>query len=206
LRENVSDGPDTPARVLCVAGSPRRAGNSALLLEACVRGITAAGGDADVLSLAEEPVRACSGCSQCSSTGACVLNDRMQEVYPRIDAAEAIIIASPVYFAGVPSTLKAFYDRCQPYWVRRYLLKAPPRLPRRPGALLLVRGGGDPFGSECAVTTTRSVFAVLETELTAHLEVEGPDGPGEISARPEALRQADEIGRRIVAEVLGQRS
>jgi len=130
----------------------------------------------------------------------------MQEFYPRIDAADAVVIASPVYFAGVPSTLKAFYDRCQPYWVRRYLLKAAPRLPRRPGALLLVRGGGDPFGSACAVTSTRSVFAVLETELTSIMDIEGPDGPGEISARPEALQEAEEIGRRLVDAVRGQRS
>jgi len=130
----------------------------------------------------------------------------MREVYPRIDGADAIVIASPVYFAGVPATLKALYDRCQPYWVRRYLLAAPPRLPRRPGALLLVRGGGDPFGSECAVTTTKSVFAVLETELGALLDVEGPDGPGEISARPEAIVEAEQIGRAMVEQALAQRA
>ena len=201
----MNDGSDSAVRVLCIAGSPRRTGNSALLLASCVRGITAAGGFADVLSLAEEPVHPCTGCGRCSPTGACVLNDPMREVYPHIDAADAIVIASPVYFAGVPATLKALYDRCQPYWVRRYVLAATPRLPRRPGALLLVRGGGDPFGPECAVTATKSVFAVLETELSALLDVEGPDRPGEISARPEALDEAEQIGRALVEQALAQR-
>lgn len=191
--------------MLCVAGSPRRSGNSAALLAACVEGIESAGGIADILSLAEEPVRACSGCGQCAPTGHCVLNDAMHEVYPRIDAAEAIVVATPVYFAGVPSTLKAFYDRCQPYWARRYVLGRPPRVPRRPGALLLVRGGGDPYGSECAITSTRSVFAVLETELSCIVDIEGPDAPGEMARRPEGLAQAREAGVAVVIAGLAGR-
>ncbi|MBU4556840.1 MAG: flavodoxin family protein [Actinobacteria bacterium] len=190
---------DTPIRVLCVAGSPRRTGNSTAMLDACIGGIEGAGGVADRLALAEFHVHPCSGCGQCSSMGQCVVNDDMHDIYPRIDAADAIVIASPVYFAGVPATLKAFYDRCQPYWARRYILKVPPREPRRPGALMIVRGGGDPYGSECAVTTTRSVFAVLETELGALLDIEGPDLPGEISGHQGALMDAEELGRRIAA-------
>ncbi len=205
-REIVSALPDTPARVLCVAGSPRRAGNSTQLLDSCVKGILAAGGVVDRISLAAEPVHPCRGCGQCSLTGQCVLADPMREMYPRIDMAEAIVIASPVYFAGVPATLKAFFDRCQPYWARRYLLEAPPRVPRRPGALLIARGGGDPFGSACAITTTRSVFAVLETELSSIVDVEGPDDSGEMTTHTEALSEAEQIGRGIVGAVLSVRS
>lgn len=198
-------GRDTDVRVLCVAGSPRASGNSSRLLDACVRGIREAGGTADRVVLARDPIRPCNGCGQCSSTGVCVLTDPMCELYPRIDAAHAIVVASPVYFASVPATLKAFYDRCQPYWAQRYLLGAKPRVPRRPGALLLVRGGGDPFGSECAVTTTRSVFAVLETTLDTVTDIEGPDALGEIDTRADALELAEETGRAIVAEVLERR-
>lgn len=186
-------------RVLCVAGSPRRTGNSTAMLDACIRGIESAGGIADRLALAEFHVHGCIGCGQCSSMGQCVVNDDMHEIYPRIDAADVIVIASPVYFAGVPATLKAFYDRCQPYWARRYILRVPPRESRRPGALMLVRGGGDPYGSECAVTTTRSVFAVLETELNELMDIEGPDLPGEISSHQGALADAEALGRRLVS-------
>lgn len=185
-------------RVLCIAGSPRRSGNSTALLDACAAGVIEAGGTVDRISLAAASVRPCSGCSQCSPTGECVLNDTMRDYYPLIDAADAIVVASPVYFAGVPATLKAFYDRCQPYWARRYVLGQAPRTPRRPGALLLARGGGDPFGPECAVTTTRSVFAVLETELLELVDVEGPDNPGEIEAYSESVDEARRVGVRLV--------
>jgi len=189
---------DSPVRVLCIAGSPRRSGNSAALLDSCAAGVIEAGGAVDRISLSASPVRPCSGCSQCSPTGECVLNDTMREYYPLIDAADAIVVASPVYFAGVPATLKAFYDRCQPYWARRYVLGQAPRVPRRPGALLLARGGGDPFGPDCAVTTTRSVFAVLETELLELVDVEGPDNPGEIEAYSESVHEARRVGVRLV--------
>lgn len=196
----MATSPAGPVRVLCIAGSPRRSGNSAALLDACAAGVIEAGGVVDRISLAARPVRPCSGCSQCSPTGECVLNDEMREYYPLIDAADAIVVASPVYFAGVPATLKAFYDRCQPYWARRYVLGRSPRPVYRPGALLLARGGGDPFGPDCAVTTTRSVFAVLETEILELIDVEGPDNPGEIEAYSESLVEAHNVGVRLVGK------
>lgn len=154
-----------------------------------------------MLTLATDGVPGCTGCNQCASTGSCVLFDSMTPVYARIDAADAIVIAAPVYFATVPAPLKAFIDRCQPYWVRRYMLGEPAPEYRRPGGLLLVRGGGDPFGWECAVAPVKSVFAVLGVRITELLEVEGPDAPGDVSARPESLERAARAGRAIVAAV-----
>ena len=150
-------------RVLGIAGSPRRGGNSDHLLEACLQGARLAGAHTDLLVVAEADIAPCRGCNSCSSTGECAVRDGMQDAYALIDAADAIVVASPVYFATVPAVLKALYDRCQPYWARRYVLKLPPP-PRRPAGLLVARSGGDPFGSEAAVTTTRrktSVAAIV---------------------------------------------
>lgn len=187
-------------RILCVAGSPRRHGNSEQLLDACVAGIERAGGEADRLVVVEEGIAPCLGCNSCSRTGVCRLNDPMQEVYPRIDAADAIVVASPVYFATVPAVLKAFYDRCQPYWARTHRL-GQERAPKRPGGLLLARGGGDPFGFDSAIATTRSVFAVLRIDLVAEVHVDGVDGPSDIAAHPECLKDAGDLGAAMVAAV-----
>jgi multimeric flavodoxin WrbA len=124
--------------------------------------------------------------------------DGMQDVYARIDAADAVVVATPVYFASVPATLKALYDRCQPYWARRYVLGLPAPA-RRPGALLVVRGGGDPYGHECAVTTTRSVFAVLALDYLHELVVEA-DARGEVTAQEASLGRAREIGEGLARE------
>lgn len=180
--------------VLCVAGSPRRNGNSARLLQACVDGIERAGGTADVLDLSATPVPGCTGCNGCSTSGICALADPMTAVYPRIDAADAIVIASPVYFASVPSSLKAFLDRLQPYWVKRYLLHETVSAPKRPGALLLVGGGGDPFGTACAVTPVRSALAVAGFDLSQVVEVVGADARGDVDELTDSLSRAREVG------------
>jgi multimeric flavodoxin WrbA len=195
----VSVGSDTAPRVLCLAGSPRRGGNSDRLLDAFEAGARAAGGDVTRVVVAEANVAPCRGCNACSSTGTCVVHDGMDEVYRLLDAADVLVVSSPVYFATVPAVLKALYDRCQPYWARRYVLGEPRAAHRRPGALLLVGGGGDPFGSGCAVTPTRSVFNVLDVDLTEQLEVLDVDSPTDISRRSEALLRAEDIGSALVA-------
>ncbi len=128
----------------------------------------------------------------------------MDDVYRLLDAADAIVVATPVYFATVPAVLKTLYDRCQPYWARRYVLGEERPARKRPGATLIVGGGGDPFGTSCAITPTQSVFNVLSVSLDEVLEVVGPDSPTDISRRPKDLERAEEIGRTLVARALGR--
>jgi multimeric flavodoxin WrbA len=199
----VDGGGAVRVRVLGIAGSPRRHGNSDSLLEACLAGARDAGAETGTLVVAEAGIAPCRGCNECSSTGACVVRDGMSAVYPRLDAADAIVVATPVYFATVPAVLKALYDRCQPYWARRYVLHEEPP-PRRPGALLVVGGGGDPYGHECAVRTTRSVFAVLSLDYVAEVVVEA-DSPSDARRHPDALARAREAGAGLVAEALLRR-
>lgn len=188
--------------ILGIAGSPRRHGNSERLLDACLAAVVDTGAEARKLAVVEYGIRPCQGCNACSLTGECVLRDRMAEVYPLLDAAGAIVVSSPVYFATVPAILKALYDRCQPYWARHYVLGLPVP-PKRPGALLLAHAGGDPYGSEAAVTTTKSVFAVLGVAYAASYEIVGVDSPSDVGRHPEALEQAAEIGRRLASDVVG---
>jgi multimeric flavodoxin WrbA len=185
-------------RVLAIAGSPRRGGNSDTLLDACIEGARAAGAEVDRLVVAEAGIGACTGCNGCFADGRCVVEDGMQAVYPRIDAAAAIVVATPVFFATVPAVLKAIYDRCQPYWARRYVLHEPVAR-RRPAGLLVVGGGGDPYGNTCAISTTRSVFAVLGLDYLHELAVEA-DAPGDAAAQTMAISQARRMGEALTLD------
>jgi multimeric flavodoxin WrbA len=187
--------------VLGIAGSPRRHGNSERLLDACLAGVADAGGQADKLVVVDYAVQPCNGCNACSGTGECVIVDRMREIYPRLEGADAIVVASPVFFATVPAVLKALYDRCQPYWARRWVLGEAAPSHKRPGALLLARSGGDPFGFQAAVTTTKSVFAVLGVAYDDEVCVAGVDLPSDMGRHPEALARASGIGADIVRRV-----
>lgn len=191
-----------PGTVLGIAGSPRRDGNSERLLDACLEGAASAGAGVFKLVVVDYGIAPCRGCNECSLTGECVIRDRMREVYALLDSAAAVVVSTPVFFATVPAVLKALYDRCQPYWARRYELGLPSP-EKRPGGLLVVRGGGDPYGHECAVRTTKSVFAVVGLEMGEPLVVEGVDLPSEIRRDPEALGAARGLGARL-AESAGE--
>ncbi len=128
----------------------------------------------------------------------------MDEVYAQLDAADAIAVATPVFFATVPAVLKIVFDRFQPYWARRHVLGEPAPAHKRPGAILVVGGGGDPFGTGCAFSAVKSAFAVLGVSADITFECVGPDAPGDIVAHPEALKRAEEIGSELVAAVLLQ--
>jgi multimeric flavodoxin WrbA len=185
-------------RLLAIAGSPRRGGNSDALLDACAAGAREAGGEVDLLVVSEAGIVACTGCNACSTSGRCIERDGMREVYDRIDDADAFVVATPVYFATVPAGLKAFYDRCQPYWARRYVLHRPIAR-RRPAGLIVVGAGGDPYGDDCAVTTSRSVFAVLGLDVLHEFRVLA-DARGEALAQSDTIQRAREVGAALVRE------
>lgn len=186
-------------RVLCIAGSPRRGGNSDSLLDALEDGVREAGGVPVRLIASAAGVAPCRGCNSCSRDGRCIQRDGMDDVYRAIDEADAFAVASPVYFASVPAVLKIILDRCQPYWARRFVLHEPIAEQRRPGAVLVVGGGGDPYGVQCAVTPIRSVFAVLGVACEEVLEVVGPDRPGDVIADAGSLERARDIGAMLVS-------
>jgi multimeric flavodoxin WrbA len=185
--------------VLCIAGSPRRHGNSEQLLDALIAGVGAAGGEARRLVAVDSGVNDCRGCNSCARDGRCIQRDGMDAVYPLLDDADAIVVASPVFFATVPASLKSLLDRCQPYWARRYVLHEPRPEQRRPGAILVVGGGGDPFGNGCAIAPIRSVFAVLSVTAPDErvLAVVGPDKVGEIACERDTLERAEALGREL---------
>jgi multimeric flavodoxin WrbA len=202
-----ANAPETLApRVLCIAGGPRRHGNSERLLDALIEGVESAGGIAEKLVARDSGVNFCRGCNACEKDGTCIQHDAMLGVMAKLDAANALVVATPIYFATVPAVLKTLLDRCQPYWMRRFRLGEPRPAFKRPGAILVVGGGGDPFGTSCAVNPVKSVFAVLSVAVGRVIEVVGPDRPGDIDQRPEALAQAREAGVELVAAARQQMS
>lgn len=110
--------------------------------------------------------------------GLCVIEDDMQELYQLIDAADELIVVSPVYFAGPPSQLKALLDRLQPYYWANTRARV-----KRPAVLHVVGEGGDPHGFDPLVGTVRSALSCAGFSLEAVYDWVGKIGEnGEITA------------------------
>lgn len=105
------------AYILGIGGSPRAGGNSDRLLKWMLAGAEAAGGRAEAVFLREYSFESCIGCERCRKDKACTgLKDGMQLIYPMIEEATGLILASPVHHYNVSALLKAFIDRLYQYY------------------------------------------------------------------------------------------
>jgi multimeric flavodoxin WrbA len=104
-------------KILGIVGSQRKKGNTALLVQEALNAIDGEGVKTELLFLRDYQFSGCTGCLACHETNRCVLQDEMQDIYPKLDAADAIILGSPTYFYNVTSLVKAFIDRLYCYHV-----------------------------------------------------------------------------------------
>ncbi|MFC1942311.1 flavodoxin family protein [Chloroflexota bacterium] len=98
-------------KVLGIVGSPRKGGNTEILVEEVLASAREAGAETEIFLVADKTINGCDGCGSCFKTGMCKIKDDMQQLYPRMEAADAIILGSPVYFHDVTAQAKAIIDR-----------------------------------------------------------------------------------------------
>lgn len=190
-------------KVLGIAGSPRRGGNSDLLLERALAGAAEAGVNVERIVVARLRIAPCIACDGCWTAGRCVVQDDFQAVYEKLIVTERIILATPIYFMAVSAQAKAFIDRCQCLWARKYVLHQPlPSTPSgepRRGALITTAGHHVKMGFRCAATTMRYFMDVLDAEFAEGLHAGDVDEKGAIRERPDMLEAAYALGKRLLA-------
>ena len=98
-------------KVLIINGSPRVNGNSTIALNEMVRIFEKEGVETDVVQIGNKDVRGCIACGTCFKKGQCVFDDVVNELAPKFEAADGLVVASPVYYASANATLIACLDR-----------------------------------------------------------------------------------------------
>jgi len=191
----------TPIKVLGIFGSPRKGGNTDLLLEQALKGAVQEGAQVERIHLAELHVLPCKECHGCDRTGECVVQDDMKAITPKLMDADIILLASPIFFYGITGWAKALVDRSQAIWVRKYLLKDPSfstEVKKRKGFFISVGATKGQKLFEGAILTVKYFFDAIHAEYAGDLLVRGLDAKGDILKQPDALRQAFEAGRNLV--------
>jgi multimeric flavodoxin WrbA len=154
---------------LIISGSPYAQGTCARIAEQIKTSLYDLDPHTNIhlFSVATLNVHGCIGCNVCKDDFTCIYQDDQNLVREALESADAALIISPIYFAGVPSQLKAVLDRLQPYyWKRQEYLDGHDRLPdKRPFYLALVGEGGDPYGAEPAVPSLTSALALVDFKL-----------------------------------------
>ena len=98
-------------KVLIINGSPRMNGNTSIALNEMVKIFEKEGVEAEVVRIGSKDVRGCIACGSCFKKGQCVFDDVVNELAPKFEAADGLVIASPVYYASANATLIACLDR-----------------------------------------------------------------------------------------------
>lgn len=187
-------------KVLGIAGSPRRGGNTDILLAELLRGAASKGAEVKTVVLCGLELSTCMHCDACLEKGVCKIKDDMQAVYEDFEQADVIVLASPIQFTGVTAHMKAMIDRFQSRWVRKYILKIPPLGDKRArkGFFISVGGRKVPDLFEPALVMMKTFFRILDISYAGELLFSGIDEKGAIIRHPDALRQAFLAGEKLV--------
>lgn len=191
-------------KILAIYGSPRRKGNTSLLLKNAVKGAIEAGAELEELVLRDLKMSPCLEIYGCKETGRCVIQDDFQQVYDKLLSYNGLMLASPIFFYTVSAHTKILMDRCQSLWAKKYWLEKPPiekRKATRKGLFISVGATKGKRLFEGTLLSIRYFFDVLDTELWRSLLYRSLDLERDILGHPEYLLKAHRSGKELVQAI-----
>ncbi|MCX7793594.1 MAG: flavodoxin family protein [Thermodesulfovibrionales bacterium] len=187
-------------KIVAFNGSPRVEGNTDILIKECLRPVKEAGHEIILFNLNLMNIKPCQDCGGCETSGRCIINDDMAEIYDAIREGHRFILASPVFFFSLSAQAKVMIDRCQSFWCEKYLLKKPiPEGPEgRKGLLILVGGMKKEIGIQCSEATAKAFFRTISVPEHETVSFLGVDAKGAILEVPDALHRVYDAGLRLL--------
>ena len=182
-------------QVLIFNGSPRKHGNSVALAEQVAAGARAAGASVESFALHNMNIRPCDACDFCHGMdeAECTIQDDMGVLYPKLRRADAIVIASPIYWFTMSAQTKLFIDRC-------YALEGlhGSALAGKQIGIVLTYGDSDPFNSGAinAMRTFQDMFRYIGAEIAGFVYGSASE-EGEIQKQPDLLEKAYKLGQKL---------
>ena len=189
-------------KVLGIYGSPRKGGNTDQLLDKTLQGAQSAGTEISSIYARDLNISGCLECGGCDKSGKCVVNDDMQDVYPLLEEANVIFLASPIFFYGVTAQIKALIDRSQANWSKRMPEKTPKgrkKHYRGKGYLIAVGATRGEHLFEGAISTTKYFYDALDMSYEGGLFFRSLEKESAVQEHPETLQEAFNLGLKAVS-------
>jgi multimeric flavodoxin WrbA len=188
------------SKVVGIAGSPRRNGNSATLMRAVLEGAAHAGVDTREIYLNGLTFRGCQGCDPCRGGGACILEDDLTPVLDELRRADGWVLATPIYYDSVTGQMKTFFDRCRTFTHDPQTAELRPQLEGKRSAVVIATYEDKPredypreAGKVASYLAWMGDFGKVEVMCESNL------GPADAAAgRPDLLAKAQELGRSLL--------
>jgi multimeric flavodoxin WrbA len=187
-------------KILAVIGSPRKGGNTDILVQKVAEGAESKGAQVETLWLAKLDIRECDGCHVCWRGKPCAKRDDMLAIYPKIIEADAIIFGTPVYWYGPTGLMKVFIDRLVYFNCPENRAK----IRGKSAALVIPFEEENPDTARPVVEFFEKCFNYLEINLAGSIIAGGVSDKGDILKKPDRLQEAYELGVRLGSKVSGE--
>lgn len=194
-------------KIIGVLGSPLPEGNTARLLERAMQGAKDAGCLVELISVTSLDFQSCQEMFFCRDHETCVMDDDMQQVYPKFAEMDSMILATPVMTMGIPGTLKSFIDRFQVFFMAKYHRKqslvAPDKKAGRRGLFICISGMDIPEVFVGPKLTVKAFFDIIDCGYHDELLINGMDRIKDIGTHPDLLDEAYRKGFALGASLTG---
>ncbi len=191
-------------RIVAIYGSPRKDGNTEILLKRAVDGARSSGAEVNEFFLRHMKISPCLEIYACRKNGVCAIRDDFDKIISSISKSRGVMVASPVFFYGVSAQLKAFIDRCQSQWVKKYVIDGvsfgTERF-KRIGMLISVGASHGKRLFDGVLLTVRYFMDAIDTKLWKTLLYRGLEDRGDVFNHPGYLDEALNAGKQLVTEI-----
>lgn len=184
-------------KVLGINGSPRRGGNTDILLDRALEGARSRGAETEKVILGKLRFSACQECEIINTDGECVIRDDMRGLYGKIKDADALILASPIFFGSLSAQTKMMIDRFQCVWHLKHVLNKDTGYKKKRAALICVEGSEKNNFFENAGSIARNLFATISADYEGELFCPAVDKKADILNHPDCLKKAFDLGVKL---------
>jgi len=185
-------------KIIALLGSPLSDGNTAKLLDRAIKGAEDAGCTVEKIEVGSLDFQGCTEMMFCKDHETCIMDDDMQQIYPKFKEMDSLIIATPIMTMGIPGKLKSMMDRFQVFYMAKYMRKksfiAKERRAERRGLFICISGMkvADVFVG--AKLTVRGFFDTIDCQYTDELLISDMDTIRDVTAHPDLLEAAYQKG------------
>jgi multimeric flavodoxin WrbA len=178
--------------VLGVVGSPRRQGNTELLVDEVLQGAAEAGAEVEKVLLTKLKITPCTACGACQETGECTFHDDMAALLDKMRQARVWVLGTPVYWWGPSAQFKTFLDR----WYSKIFLPADREVFIGKRVILAIPlGDADAGVARHTVGMLTDALTYSRAELFATVVAPGVNDRGDVRKHPDVLAAARQAGR-----------
>jgi putative NADPH-quinone reductase len=185
-------------RIIGILGSPVSEGNTAHLLDRALKGAEDAGCTVEKIVVTNFSFEACQEMMFCKEHETCIMDDDMQQLYPKLRDADGIILATPVMCMGIPGKLKSFMDRCQVFFMAKYMrnksLVPPEKKAIRKALFISISGMKVPEVFVGVKLTMKAFLDIIDCTYWDELLVSDMDTIRDITQQPGLMEAAYKKG------------